>query len=797
MRTRLISLIIAIAMFAAMLSACNSEPPIETPVIDYDPEQGDVADLPEEKDDYVVEDPVPEVIYAEYEVGPENTLSSVNESVTLNVNENKLYLSNLITMRNSENKLSDNSEFLLPKYIKIEKKKIALNWEYVSALKYENKEINGVLTDGLVYTFSEAAQGLALRVICVVRPEISGPFEIYMEIDNLNDFETRIALDGGFASVSTKVKDPASTNIVRIASEGFIAEGHAQNADALNNENLNNGIMYEGTGIHTFNLADGAKLIASERSDFQSNGGCYLAQFIDRTEDGVFIALNWTIGKVWSKVEKDGTVVTKSSLSNDEGEFSTIVQPKDTFIIPSVYIMPYEGDIDDCSNIFKSWFFDCKVVPVLRDSNELPYVQIDSQMTPEDAKAAGIDSIKYDYGWWSGYGFTAEVPLPYESAWVPMADGLDSARDTFESFKNYGARLDELGLNFAVYILLHESLDEEGNPTDKYGEFNALTHPEWFSNQKHPFCRLADLGNVECVEFLKTTLEKFFKNTNADQWRTDFEPIAAYSDQKNRHDANGSDVSYWCTVGFTEIVKHLYDTVEHFKFESCNSGGGNKDLYTAELATFFNCDDTANYLSLRASFYDSSYIIHPAQLEIPCNTETFNPNCEQYFFPVIPEPTVAGGEMYDFTDAMFDMGFRSTIIGIPMWAPWTGNVPADYYKEYATIYKEKVKPLVREAELYHILPRPDGVNWDGIMYADPDSENEIKGVVFLFKPSVEVPDTYNVLFDGLYEDTMYQLIFEDRSEQNCFVKGSDLMTKGLDVEIKYIGSEMIWITEAE
>ena len=168
-------------------------------------------------------------------------------------------------------------------------------------------------------------------------------------------------------------------------------------------------------------------------------------------------------------------------------------------------------------------------------------------------------------------------------------------------------------------------------------------------------------------------------------------------------DANGSDVIYWCTVGFTEIVKHLYDTVDGFKFESCNSGGGNKDLYIAELATFFNCDDTANYLSLRTSFYDSSYIIHPAQLEIPCNTETFNPECEQYFFPVVPKPEVSNGDRYDFTDAMMDMGFRSTIIGIPMWAPWTGKVPTEYYNEYAHMYKEKVKPLVRDGELYHIF----------------------------------------------------------------------------------------------
>ena len=83
------------------------------------------------------------------------------------------------------------------------------------------------------------------------------------------------------------------------------------------------------------------------------------------------------------------------------------------------------------------------------------------------------------------------------------------------------------------------------------------------------------------------------------------------------------------------------------------------------------------------------------------------------------------------------------------------------------------------------------------MYADPDSVNETKGVVFLFKPSAEVSDTYNVVFDGLDENVLYQLTFEDRPEQNCTATGKDLMTNGINVEIKYVGSEIIWITEVK
>ena len=730
-------------------------------------------------------------------VGAENTLKSVNESISFNVVENSLYITDLSTVGNHVNKLTENSELSLPQYVKVDNKKVELKWEYVSTIKYKDEVVNGVLTDGLIYNFKEPSQNLELRVYCVVRPSLSGPFEIYMEVDNLGETEQRIALNGGFASVSIKVEDPECTNVMRVASEGFIAEGHVQNKDALST--YRNGVMYKGSGIYISGVTGSNKLLSSARSNFSGNGEFYTAQYIDRGTDGVFYALAWTAGKVWARIENDDTVVMRSSLDNSEGEFSTLIQPGDTFRVPSVYVLPYEGDVDTGSNVFKSWFFDCKVVSALRDDPALPYIQIDAQMTPEDAKEVGIDSIKFDYGWWSGYGFGVERALPYEGSWTLLAEEKDSPRGgwTHESLKNYGAKVDALGMNFAAYVLLHETVDEDGKPSDLYSELNAVTHPDWFADQTHPFCRLADLGNVECVEYLKKTLENFFVKNNVDQWRTDFEPIAAHSDQENRHDANGSDVIYWCTVGLTEIIQHLYETVEGFKFESCNSGGGNKDLYTATLTTFFNCDDTANYLSLRASFYDSSYIIHPAQLEFPCNPETFNPSCEQYFFPVIPEPEVSEGDDYDFQEAMMDMGFRTTIMGIPMWSSWAGTVHREYYDEYAHIYKEKVKPLVRDGELYHVLPRPDGTNWDGMMYADPDSSNEIKGVVFLFKPSAEVSDTYNVVFRGLNADTVYQLTFEDRPEQNCTAKGSTLMSEGINVEIKYVGSEMIWITEAE
>jgi hypothetical protein len=51
-----------------------------------------------------------------------------------------------------------------------------------------------------------------------------------------------------------------------------------------------------------------------------------------------------------------------------------------------------------------------------------------------------------------------------------------------------------------------------------------------------------------------------------------------------------------------------------------------------------------------------------------------------------------------------------------------GHLPNNgdtYMQEYFGMYRDKIRPLVRNANLYHILPRPDFVHWDGVEYFGP------------------------------------------------------------------------------
>ena len=134
--------------------------------------------------------------------------------------------------------------------------------------------------------------------------------------------------------------------------------------------------------------------------------------------------------------------------------------------------------------------------------------------------------------------------------------------------------------------------------------------------------------------------------------------------------------------------------------------------------------------------------------------------------------------------------FRSTSMGAPEWfldapnggngtEPWTQD-EKDALKACVDTYKARIRPLVRNAGLYHILPRPDGRTWDGIEHYDPA---EGKGVVYLFQPSSEAK-TQSIRFKGLDPERPYRVSFEDGTNPSCVKSGAELMDKGLFVKLE-------------
>ncbi|MBO4548439.1 MAG: GH36 C-terminal domain-containing protein, partial [Abditibacteriota bacterium] len=467
------------------------------------------------------------------------------------------------------------------------------------------------------------------------------------------------------------------------------------------------------------------------------------------------------------------------SAALSDGNMITRLPKGGSMLIPPVYLGVYRGDVDDGSNAFKRWFVREKAPKnMLADPRE-PLVQQDMQLGYDVAKY-GIQLIKMDYGWWSDEKAGPTWRTHEGLLEMHNSDYLKVLSDHgCRTLEEYVRKAKNAGVGVTMYILLKDTqLDRKGVPTS-VGEYG---HPEWFSdvNVTGMGCS-ADLGNSECVAFYKKYLLDFFKKTGVSTWRSDFEPICRTSPRENRHLAGGNDVQYWATVGFGELVDHLRARLPGFRYESCSSGGSMKDLWTMTRASVINCDDSADYMSLHMSFYDSSYCIHPMQLQIPCNALTYTRGSENY--------TGTADYLY---------GLRCQLTGAVMLSNWQGTTDEDkaYWPYHVKdLYEKRLKPLIRNGDLYHILPRPDGIRWDGLEYFDPDADT---GAVMLWKPSDEEGKTKTVRLRGLDPDREYRLDFEDRSGQSFRAKGAGLLEKGLAVTIQEpAGSEIVWISPAD
>ena len=114
-------------------------------------------------------------------------------------------------------------------------------------------------------------------------------------------------------------------------------------------------------------------------------------------------------------------------------------------------------------------------------------------------------------------------------------------------------------------------------------------------------------------------------------------------------------------------------------------------------------------------------------------------------------------------------------------------------KQEIDLYKKELRSLIRDASLYHVSARPDGVDWDGMEYWDPDRH---KGVVFAFHGSIVEEKVHSYQLKGLQPWARYRLSYHDHSAPDSIASGKELMEQGLKVSLPIPNSsELIFIAD--
>jgi hypothetical protein len=121
---------------------------------------------------------------------------------------------------------------------------------------------------------------------------------------------------------------------------------------------------------------------------------------------------------------------------------------------------------------------------------------------------------------------------------------------------------------------------------------------------------------------------------------------------------------------------------------------------------------------------------------------------------------------------------------------WTAEQRSTAHQEFA-LYKSALRPLIREADLYHVAPRPDGVHWDGIEYY---SATLRRGVLYAFRGGAGQA-THRFRLLGLDPGRSYRVRFQDHASTQELT-GQALMQRGVDVALPLpLSSELIFLEE--
>ena len=235
---------------------------------------------------------------------------------------------------------------------------------------------------------------------------------------------------------------------------------------------------------------------------------------------------------------------------------------------------------------------------------------------------------------------------------------------------------------------------------------------------------------------------------------------------------SSTDVSYHSVLSYYNIYSQLRKRHPNLLLEICDNGGRMVDFGSAAHGDYFSITDSYDPLSNRQAFYDASHVLPAAMLE-DYEMKWATPNIENF--------------LYMLRSGM--MGWTTIMQDTTAWTPQQHEVAQE---EFAT-YKKYLRPLIRDADLYHISPRPDGVHWDGMEYFNPATG---QGVVYAFRGFETSQSRHIFHLRGLSVTHQYQLRFHDHTNPDRIISGRDLMQHGLPVHMSLpISSELIFLSE--
>lgn len=489
-----------------------------------------------------------------------------------------------------------------------------------------------------------------------------------------------------------------------------------------------------------------------------------------------------------------GSLRGEAGLNPNPGPYRTRLPPGGTFETPTIFLGAVAEGPDGTGNILRRWVravlnnphtLRNPSYPMMVNNSWGSGMAVDETVAHrmiEESAQLGLEMFHLDAGWFRDVGDWQADPRKFSHGIASIADFAHSR-----------------GLKFGLWIDWTQAgtSKEPGalNVHDPAIRDWLIADPPASWKHIEPFKGITiDLGVPAARRWADRELERIVSGYHLDMLEHDGYLVAQGSSRVDHiaappepatlrtyadsgylwvDSANATDVSYHATRAYYDIYKHLRARHPNLLLEVCNDGGRMVDFGSAAHGDYFSIADKYDALSNRRAFYDASFVLPPAMLES--------------YVENTPAPRI---ENFRYVLRSGMLGWFSLMLDT---SQWTSQQRIEARSEIA-LYKAALRPLIREADLYHVGERPDGVHWDGIEYFSATGR---RGVLYAFRGTAADQPSHRFRLRGLKQASRYRLTFQDRSSASGLVlAGGSLMQSGVEVTLNLpVSSELIFFQE--
>lgn len=500
-------------------------------------------------------------------------------------------------------------------------------------------------------------------------------------------------------------------------------------------------------------------------------------------------------GRTRIALERDATSLNGAmGLDPHPALFRTRLTPGGSFDTPTVFVGAFNGGADGLGNVLRPWVRSVLANPETWKDPKYPLLvsnswgsgmEVNEELAKRmirDSAELGLDMFHIDAGWFRGVGnwYPDEKKFPHGLAVISdyaHANGLK-----FGIWVNWA----EAGIDtFPGAVNAHDP---------KMKDWLIADVPMGWKPE--PFVgRTMDLGALAVHDYAEREVQRIVRDYRLDMLEHDGYVVAkscvrpdhphaapgrpAPASVNDRgldlpEDSNSTDVSYHAVRSYYDIYSQLREKHPELLLEICDDGGRMVDFGSASHGDYFSITDSYDPVSNRRAFYDASHVLPPAMLEDYVEKWP-TPKIENFLY-------------------MLRSGMMGWLTIMQDTNAWTAEQHALAKEEFST-YKIFLRPLIRDADVYHVSARPDGVHWDGIEYFNVKLGH---GAVYAFRGSTPNEDRHAFYLQGLRSDRRYRVSFHDRTAPDRTASGSDLMHSGMVVELPAPNSsELVFLSEIE